>query len=211
MPIDTVLTLYTYDELASTAKAKAKDWWLSCRDETDYESVIDDFTVIAETLGIDLKTHAVTLMSGKTRQDANVWYSVGYCQSDFAAFDGAYQYAKGSAKAIRQHAPKDSELQRIADELAKLQKANAYQLRATVAYHKYYGLQSEVIRETKAGLWVDPTDGADMAFSGLIKDLAKWLYRELVKQDEWISSDENIAESMEANEYTFREDGRREG
>lgn len=211
MPIDTVLTLYTYDELSDRAKATAKDWWLSCRDETDYEFVIDDFKVIAETLGIDLKTHAVTLMSGKTRQDANVWYSVGYCQSDFAAFDGAYQYAKGSAKAIRQHAPKDTELHRIADELAKLQKANLYQLRAKVENHDYYGLQSEVIRETKAGLWVDPTDGTENSFSDLMKDLAKWLYRQLVKEDQWLRSDEQIADAMSANEYTFRADGRREG
>lgn len=211
MPIETVITLYSYEELSDRAKERAKEWWLSCRDETDYECVIEDFVEVAKLLGITMKTHPVQLMSGKTRYDPSVWYSVAYCQGDFAAFDGYYDYVRGSAKAVKDYAPQDETLHGIADQLQALQAANFYQLRATVTHHHYYGLQAEVTRESGNGDSLETSYETDKALLGIMRDLCQWLYRQLVKQDEWLSSEEQIAEAMAANEYTFREDGRREG
>ena len=49
-------------------------------------------------------------------------------QGDGASFEGQYSHARGAARAIRAHAPKDEELHRIADELQAVQKRNFYQL-----------------------------------------------------------------------------------
>ena len=210
MPIETTLTLYTYDELSSNAKEVAKDWYRECLDETDYESTIDDFINVAKLLGFEMKTRTVELMSGKTRQDPCVWYSVAYCQGDFAAFDGHYRYAKGTLKAIREYAPIDTALHGLAERLQEMQKASFYQLCGTVSHHHYYGIQTELVRKTRDDELAASSE-AESAFNEIVKDLCRWLYRQLRTETEWLTGDENIADVMQANEYTFREDGRREG
>jgi hypothetical protein len=46
--------------------------------------------------------------------------------------------------------------------------------------------------------------------SEVVKDLNRWLYRTLEKEYEYLSSDEAIIETIEANEYTFTESGKLE-
>lgn len=204
MPIEKTIKLYRYDELSESAKETAKDWWLECRDETDYESTIDDFVTIAEKLGITFKTHTVRLMGGSDRQDPCIWYSLGYCQSDYAAFDGRYAYAKGGAAAVKEYAPQDAKLAAIADRLTAEQKANGYKLGAVIEYSDYYGLQVEAFKGDDDE-WHDPA-----TLKEIFRDLARWLYDRLIEQDEYLRSDEQIEEAMSANEYTFTEDGKRE-
>lgn len=208
MPITKEVTLYTYEELSDKAKDKARDWWLSCRDEFDYDCVIDDFKTIAGLLGITFKTHPVRLMSGATRHDPNIWWSVGYCQSDYAAFEGWYSYKPGAAKAVKDYAPKDELLHAIADALGEVQRRNFYKVTANVTHSSYYGLQVET--EHADGYRKTLSEDAESAVKEAFKDLCRWLYKQLVAQDEWLSSEENIADAMEANGYTFREDGKRE-
>ena len=208
MPTETTITLYTYDELSDDAKETAKQWWLDCRDETDYECVTDDFATIAAKLGIDLATNPVKLMGGGTRNDPAIWWSVGYCQSDYAAFDGRYAYVKGAAASVKDYAPQDKELHAIADRLQAVQSRHLYALTATIKYHHYYGLQVETRNERHE--YGDVSAAVESEVKEIMRDLAQWLYRQLVQQDEYLRSDEQIADAMEANGYTFREDGRRE-
>ena len=84
------ITLYTFDELSDKAKERARDWYRSCRDSNDFEHVISDAVCVLEILGVSLSTHEVRLMGGSTRRDPNVWWQVGYMQSDGAAFEGSY-------------------------------------------------------------------------------------------------------------------------
>src|SRR3546814_19433181 len=63
-------------------------------------------------------------------------------QGDGACFEGIYSYARGASAAIRRYAPKDVELQRIADALGAIQRRNFYQLSARIThrgryYHEY--------------------------------------------------------------------------
>jgi hypothetical protein len=44
-----------------------------------------------------------------------------------------------------------------------------------------------------------------------LRDLARWLYRQLERDYEYQSSDERIDEAIAANAYTFTETGRRFG
>lgn len=204
MPITVERTLYQYSELSDAAKENAKDWWLSCRDELDYESVISDFVQIAEKLGITLDRHDVQLMGGSMRSDPSVWWSVNYCQDDFAAFDGCYSYVKGAAASVKKYAPNDEKLHRIADTLQAVQARNFYRLSARIKHHHYYGLQVEV----EADGFV-PNEG-DGTLTEAFRDLSTWLYDQLWEQDEYLRSAEQIEDAMSAHEYTFTEDGRRE-
>jgi hypothetical protein len=205
MPTEKTITLYTFEELDERAKEKARDWWRGCMDESDFSHVIDDFQAIAEKLGITLKTHEVKTIGGKIRHDPNVFYSLAYCQGDFAAFEGVYSYQKGAAALVKAYAPQDEALQGIADRLQAIQRANFYQLRSRVTYDSYYGLQVETERDG-AG-WNEATDSE---VKEIMRDLAAWLYNQLDKENQHLTSDESIAEALAANEYTFRGDGTRE-
>jgi hypothetical protein len=44
-----------------------------------------------------------------------------------------------------------------------------------------------------------------------LRDLARWLYRQLEREYEYLTSDEAVDESIVANEYTFTAAGRRFG
>lgn len=206
MPTEKTITLFTYDELSDKAKETAKQWWLDCRDETDYEFVIEDFAAIAVLLGIRLKEHPVKLMSGATRYDPNIWYSLAYCQGDYAAFEGTMRYTKGLAKEVRAYAPKDTALHALADRLVALHARTFYRSGYVITYHHYYGTQAEAEEFD----WTESADERATEAKEIAKDLGQWLYDRLIEQDEYLRSDEQIAEAMAANEYTFREDGTRE-
>lgn len=205
MPVTKEIELFTYDELSDSAKETARQWWLECRDSSDFDYVVEDFKAIAEMMGFQFKTHPVRLMSGKERMDANIWWSVGYCQSDFAAFEGSYRYAKGFANKVQAYAPKDETLHSICDALLVLQKGAGYRLNYGITYSDYYGVAVEPDLYGK-----ETSYEQDKEFREIVKSLNRWLYDRLREEDEYQTSEEAIAEAMEANEYTFREDGRRE-
>ena len=89
-------TVYQFSELSDKAKEKARDWFRSCSDSSDLDNVITDFCSIADLIGLELSTRSVKLMSGKTRQEPEIYYSVAYCQGDYAAFSGTWNYKRVS-------------------------------------------------------------------------------------------------------------------
>jgi len=42
-----------------------------------------------------------------------------------------------------------------------------------------------------------------------LRDLARWLYRQLEREYDYQTSDDEVDEAIRANDYTFTEDGRR--
>jgi hypothetical protein len=199
--------VYTFDELSDEAKEKARDWFRESRDESDFWAVLEDFAQIADMLGITFDTHSVTLMSGKTRNDPNIYYSVGYCQSDYAAFEGSYRYRKGGANKLKDYAPTDLALHAVANDLQAIQKRYAYAVTATIKHSDYYGLQVEAYRSNGHELTVEDHDRLKETF----RALCRWLYNQLRTEDEYQSADEQVDESIRANEYTFTETGKRFG
>lgn len=200
-------TVYQFDELADEAKERARSWFREGRDSTDLEFVVEDFGRVCDLLGISLDTHEVRLMGGGVRYDPNVWYQLGYTQSDFAAFDGSYSYRTRSAKKVREYAPQDDKLHRIADALQAVQARYAYALQATVKHHHYYRLTVEV--QSAHGREVTDTDESEIKEA--IRDLAAWLYDLLRQEDEYHDADEQVDDSIMANEYTFTAEGERFG
>ena len=207
MPTTKTLTLYTFDELPTeAAREAARQWYREGCGPEDFDSVIEDAEHILGMLGVTLKYHDVPLMNGKTRRAANIWWQLGYCQSDGACFEGTYTYAKGAHRTIRAHAPKDTELHRIADALLGLQRTHGYKLYAVVRQANQ-GMYPEV--ETDAD-GVRVTTETVRALADLMRDLCTWIYQQLRTEDEYRSANEQVDEMLCANEYTFRDDGSRE-
>lgn len=212
MPITKEVTLYHFDELSDRAKDKARDWWRDCENQDfDTEFLYDDFEECAKALGVEFDKQAVKLMGGGTRYDPVIYWSGFYSQGDGACFEGSYAYRKGSAKAIRAHAPQDAELHRIANELAAVQKANGYQVRALAKHRGHYyhsGCMAVDVFHNRSGNGVE--ERFEQRVTQALRDFADWMWRQMREEYEYRMSDEQVDESIRANEYTFTEEGKRE-
>ena len=108
---------------------------------------------------------------------------------------------------------RDTELHRIADSLQNTQKRNFWQLHATIRqqgrYCHEHSMAIEVERDSPT--WQPPAEGGEDAVIEALRDLARWLYRQLQDTYEHESSDTAIDETMVLNELTFTADGRHFG
>ena len=214
MPEIIETTVYRLDELSDAAKDKARAWYREGGFDYDwYDAVYEDFQRITEILGLKLKTRAVRLMGGGTRQEPCIWFR-GFCsQGDGACFESRYSYQKHGPRRIREYAPQDTELHRIADALQAIQRRNFYQLRADASHrgHYYHEYCMSITVERDSPTWQDMTADAEEAVIEALRDLARWLYRQLEREYDYLSSDEAVDETIAANEYTFTAAGRRFG
>lgn len=207
------ITLYQFDELSAAAKDKARDWYrnASAGDNFWSKSVIEDAANVADILGIDLRQRPAKLMSGGTRTDPAIYWSGFWSQGDGACFEGNYAYAKGAAKKIREYAPQDAELHRIANELQALQSRYFYALQCSMKTSGRYSHSGTM----QFNVWCDRdnsaplTDDAEETLPQLMRDFADWIYRQLEKEYEYQNSDECVDETIRANEYEFNENGTR--
>jgi len=213
MPEVIETTVYRLDELSEAAKEKARAWYREGGFDYDwYDAVYEDFQSIAEILGIRFRTRTVRLMGG-TRQDPCIWFRGFWSQGDGACYEGVWRHGIGAAAGLRAYAPQDAVLHRIADRLQGIQRRNFYQLRAEITHHGHYSheysMRISVERESPVGQ--DMTPDAEDIVTEALRDLARWLYRQLEREYDYLTSDEAVDESLRANDYTFTEAGRRFG
>ena len=108
MPRTVETVVYGIEELSETAKESARAWFrATCLEHEWYDAVFEDFGTICRILGVTLRTSPVRLMGGGTRENPHLFFRGFASQGDGASFEGSYAHARGAAKAIRAHAPKD--------------------------------------------------------------------------------------------------------
>ena len=214
MPEVICTTVYQFPELSDPAKDKARAWYRELGPHDDWwDAVYEDFERVCEILGIRLKTRAVRLMGGGTRAKPCIWFS-GFCsQGHGASYEGYLSHAKGAVARIRDYAPTDETLRGLAERLQAIQRRNFYQLAAEVCHHgRYYHEYSMSVDVTRDSLtWQPPTEDAEETMLKVIRDLARWLYRQLQSEYEDLTLDEAIEQEIIVNEFTFIEGGRRFG
>lgn len=184
---------YKFSELNDTAKQKALD---KCREfQTTHEwweYVYYDAKEIGKIIGIDID---------------KIYFSGFWSQGDGACFEGHYEYVKGATKNVQQYAPMDTELHAIAQALQNIQKANFYQLKASVKHRGHY------YHENCTDIDIYRNDGCELSrdaeeiVTECLKDFMRWIYSRLEKEYEWLTSDEYVTEMIESNDYEFDEDG----
>ena len=214
MPRTVETTVYELGELPEPAKESARAWFRgSCLEHEWYDAVFEDFEAICRILGITLRTSPVRLLGGGTREKPHLWFRGFSSQGDGASFEGVFSHTRGSARAIRAHAPKDDELHRIADELQAAQRRNFYQLSGSIRtrgnYCHEHSMTIEVERDSPT--WQPMTDGADETVIEALRDLARWFYRQLEREYDYLASDAAVDESIAINGFTFTAEGRRFG
>lgn len=195
--------VYHYAELSPAAQEKAREWWRAGLTECSSfsEHVIEDAARVASILGIEFD---------ESRNDKSpaVYWSGFWCQGDGASFTGRYSYAKGAPAAIRTYAPQDAELHGIADDLQRLQRQYFYGLCARITtsdnYCHAYTMRADVDHARDEARDIS---SAEDRLLQLMRDFANWIYRQLEAEYDYQTSDENVAENIEANEYEFTENG----
>lgn len=214
MPAIIETTIYQLGELAEEAKERARSWYRQHGFDYDwYDSVFEDFGRICALLGIDLRTRPVRLMGGGTRSEPCIFFSGFSSQGDGACFEGSWTYARGMRRAIRDYAPEDAELHRIADALETIQWRNFYQLSATARHRGRYNHEfcMDIPVDRDSPVYQAPTASAEEEVTEALRDLARWLFRQLEREYDYQTSDEAVDEAITANEYSFTETGRRFG
>lgn len=183
-------TVFLFDELSDKAKEKAREWYRSIDDGWYLQNAIEnDFAEIARIIGLEVE---------------NVYYQIGYVQSDYAAIIGRWSYAKGAAKKIREYAPKADELYEIVDLWCDLQRRKFYQLDARLTCLR----DCQNVGDTTINGRYTDDDTLDEA-QRIASQLAQWLYWYLRDECDSMNSDEAVDESIRTNEYEFYENGER--
>ncbi len=211
-------TVYRFEALSDRAKDHARDWYRESvsHDFADCsaESVLDDVAHMADILGINLRTKSVKLMGGSTRQDHDIYWAIE-CRNNGVSFAGSYFYKKGSVKTMASEAPADyrgkvnagnTELNRIARDLAEVQRTNRYKIQASIHHGRNWRMGIDV-EHAEDNDRLSSTDAETV--SELLHDFAHWIETQLTAEWDYRHSDEVVDEEIIANEYDFDEDGQR--
>ncbi|ODR88815.1 antitoxin of toxin-antitoxin stability system [Sinorhizobium alkalisoli] len=210
--IETVV--YRLHELSDAAKDSARAWYREGGFDYDwFDFFYEDFERICEILGLRLKTRTVRLRGGGSRKDPCIWFSGFWSQGDDACFEALYSHGKQAPRRIREYAPQDAELHRIADMLQAIQRRNFYQLRADATHrgHYYHAYCMAISVERDSPSYQAMTVNAEEAVIESLRDLARWLYRQLEREYQYLTSDQAVDEAISANGYTFTASGQRFG
>lgn len=213
--ITTTATVYEYHELSPEAKEQARQWWIDAMDSSDFaEYPIEDAGRIAELMGIEFKQRPFKTVGGSTRYEPCVWWSGFSCQGDGASFEGTFRPRDGSYERVKEHAPVDEELHRLAkafDEAFKLAGTTAYCSISTRGYYSHSGTMEFEFDWCDDAVSEENFEAAQKLIIDACRSFADWIYRQIEQEYEYQTSEEAIAEVMEANEYTFDFQGRRFG
>jgi len=197
-------------------------WW---------EFVYDDFEQICKILGVVLDKDEPSF-SGFWSQGDGASFTGAYhdrgieWQGEWGEAGTPHQmrlvathYAETAPEKIREYAPKDEVLHTIADELrilsrlygpldAKIERSSRgnYVHDGTMAVEVYlerYDSNVEDVDEASATTIVAHVEAL---FLEQMRDLACWLYKQLEKEHDYLTSDEAVIEALEANEIENEEE-----
>lgn len=200
------INLYSFDELSDDAKETAKNWFRCAGSYDNFfaECVFDDAAAIADLMGIDLRMKR----TNRGNYEPSIYYSGFSSQGDGACFESRYAYEKGSVKAVKSYAPKDKELARIATALEAIQKRYFYKLTASTKHSgHYYHEYCMTVDVDYSGDDTRDISEAETEVTELMRDFARWIYKQLESAYDYANSDDTVSENIRANEYEFLENG----
>lgn len=202
MPQTITLQLYSLDELDDRAREQARAWYRDGAFDYDWwDAIYDDFEAICERLGVELARCRYG-----NRNDPDIAFSGFGHQGQGACYRGAYRYRKWAAKAVREYAPQDTELHRIADCLQAAQRKRFYRLRATITPVGHYFSMAIDVQEADE-IYAEVPANIEDDIKDALTDLAHWLFKRLETEFEYLNADEQVDEAIRANDYSFTENG----
>lgn len=219
MPREKTILVYQFEELSDRAKERARDWYRQSSAEafSDYgdDAVLEDAATICGLLGISLKTERIPLHGGGVREQPVIRYSGFSSQGDGCSFEGTWAYQADAVAAIKAHAPVDEGLHAIAEALDAVQELCGHALSATIERRHSAGSYVHdrtvdiVIADERGDGTTNVAPGIRDTVDTSLRLLMRWIYKQLEQEYDYQQSAEYVDEQITANEYEFREDGRR--
>lgn len=211
--------VFKFDQLSDEAKKRAleknydwnidHDWW---------DFVYEDAIMMGEIIGISIDTR-------RGSKEPAIYFSGFSSQGDGASCECSYTYKVGALKELKSSAParyKDPatkkwveqpgnvELHRICKALTAVQRKHFYQLEAKVSTYGHYSHSgcTRVTVEHAEDRYRDIGE-AEADITQLLRDFMDWIYSRLEAEHDYLTSDEQIRDSLIANEMEFDEEGNR--
>lgn len=180
--------VFTFGELSDSAKQTALQWNSETLHDEWSDFAIDDAKAVGALMGWDI---------------SSVYWSGFWSQGDGACFVGTMGYSKGCARAVREYAPRCAELHAIAAEWQALQRKHFYKLQAHVTHSGHYSHEYCARFEMS-----DYSDMGEKETAEIGRRFMRWIYRQLEKEYEYQTSAECFAETADANNWRFTENGK---
>jgi hypothetical protein len=204
----TTETTYKFADLDEKAKERAIDWYREAVAQ-DWEPQLDDMVESLSYLGISVIWETRTGTFARTHYAFN--WSIGYCQSDFAAFAGDWRARNVNMPGCLEDRPTDTKLH---DLCARYMAVMIRWPDAAAAY-----VMGHRDRHTSLDWALSNTDEDDFAgaFNGdgqgtlvdLMKDVCAYIYDTWRDAYEFDTSEAALIEGIESNDYDFDENGER--
>jgi len=215
--------VYTYNELSDKAKEKAREWYREGAFEFDWwDFLYDDFEQRAKELGIELSRKSIPLMNEKTRSGPEIYFTGFYHQGSGSSFTGRWRAQDTHVDKLKSECPSDTELHRIADILADCAKDDGEMWADIIAkadnwirvnVHDSDAMETRLneleYKSNEYNLLAQACKRREDEVTEALRDFNRWIYRSLEKEWEWLNSDEQVEETIIANEYEFTVDGER--
>lgn len=213
-----------YEELDTVAKEKAKMGWEDGQTDTGWwEHVYDDAVECAKCLGIDIGEQTNRTVSGKRYPSPDISFSGFWSRGDGCSFSGQLLVAglAGAIEKVKAHAPQDETLAALAvraealhgeaaaivmaDRLADHDEQRFPEFSLTASFmvkgKDHHGYSTKIDEDEAL-----PEDWEKLADS-FVEDFASWIYDQLKKEHEHLTSDESFKDWIESNKPDFDEDG----
>lgn len=143
------------------------DWW---------DCVYEDAKQIGAIIGFEID---------------DIFFSGFSSQGDGACFTGTLGYAKGASKAIRRHAPLDTELHALADRWTALQKSNFYSITGRVTQSGRYshsGATDFEFEDSRESYGYTRESFDEDEATQIVRDFMDWIYEQLENDYEYQSA-----------------------
>ena len=196
MRIDTKKTkVYPFAELTDDAKQTALEQLADINVDHEWWYDFEDKKEVAKLMGIDID---------------NIYFSGFSSQGDGACFEGNYAYNKNSVKLVMDYAPLDTELHRIVKALQAVQKTAFYGITASVNQSGHYSHKycTDISVDMPESIGQEKFTEIEDTVVELLRDYMDWIYKQLQTEYEYLTSEEAIIETIEANDYEFTADGK---
>ena len=173
--------VYSFNELSDDAKKRALNELRYINVEYDWwEDSYDTIRTAGKLIGLDI--------------DGIYFDTDSYC-----IFDAYYRYARGAVKAVKAEFSRATDLHEVAKDLQALQRRYFYSLRCNVASQR----DTNSYQCFRFGEDYECSDLGD-----IIDDFAHWARVLLRDEYEYLTSDDAVKETIEANGYEFTEGGK---
>jgi hypothetical protein len=202
---------FRFDELSDEAKRVAVEWYREGQHEM-WEPFYDDIVTCFGFLGIEFDQESYRTYGGQTLQRPDIEYQLSWCQGDGAVFKGRWNADGMDIAALHEHAPQDEHLhafgRRLMLVLLKYPQSWATIVTRSVGGSGLSSMSIETFSLTPADDGDDDFDeDAQNALEEIFKGCAQWIYTQFREDLEWQGADEQCIEGIEANDYTFDEEG----